>query len=504
MAFKKSSRENKRTLVSPQSLTQLSLGLLSLLGGHLLLAKPASAAFVSLLNPVIGGDSLGTPPFVVPTIPPNTNNAILRCSNSDIGTIPVGNVVPCFTAGGSTLEQVLQGQPGAPGGHVELNSIANSTYDFTKFTSLSGTLNGKDFLVRSTTQDDWFSNNNQLTRHFLTSALQTNGFDPKFLQPDNFDILVDTFINRGGPQRFADPNITYVLADDATGDLTLGMAGTLNASNLLKAFFSGVVDPADIPDVVQVSEVAYVAYNNPGYFFASGGAVDPFGTSGQSANDFGLIPGCDGGAADGLFDYPEAGCSYSADFQVTDVVGATPQTPVLPGTVDPVTNTNTFTNQQVVVGEPIWFDPPVAIGYEFIVTSGPDFSSIQLLPRLGSGPGSNQYTLFGDSGNSCNPDDLTNPLGTATGGVTFTFNPSVRCFLVTGIDEGLGLPADRYQPGQTGTTTPFPVELTFTETGTVTFTQTPVVPEPLTLLGASAAIGMGSFFKRRSVQSRKK
>jgi hypothetical protein len=465
------------------SSAKFSLGMFGVLCGSIVTAQPASAAFVSLQNPVIGGTSVASPPFF--TVPPATNNAILNCS------IPGGTVVPCATVGGSTLGNVLQGAPGSPGGHVELNPISSPSYDFTKFTSLSGTLAGNAFSVRSLVANDWFSNSNALTKKFLTDALQVNGFDPKFLEPTNFNPLVSTFIARGGPQRFSDPNITYVLADDVTENLTLGLAGTLNASNLLKDFFAGVVDPTDIPDIVQVSEIAAIDYNGlSGYYYALGGSSFPVSTSGQSSNDtvFNPISDCVGGAASGPLDYPEAGCSYSADFQLTQIVGATPQDPIFPDTITPG-GSYTYTGVPVSEGVTYWVDPPATIGYEFVAEAGgPFFASVQFLPRLGTGAENDELTILLDDGGSCN--NFVSNAGTVIGSSIFTFAPSVQCFAVTGINPSLGI--------SKGGSTPFPIALTFDGDGNVTFTQTPqVVPEPLTLLGASVAVGFGGLFKRR-------
>ncbi|MEB3174954.1 MAG: NF038130 family PEP-CTERM protein [Cyanobacteriota bacterium] len=474
-------------------LVKIALGVGIPLGSLSLGIMPGSAALVSLENPFIGGTS--------PT------DFILRCTSSNVGVIPVGNVVPC--PGGVTLDNVLQGGPGAPGGNVELHSVISPNFDFNEFTTLEGTLNNKSFYARSLTAKDWFDNNNAFTRKFLNDALQVNGFNPVFFQPANFDTLVNTFIERGGPQRFSDPNITYVLADDQTGDLTLGLAGTLNASNLLKQLFAGVVDPALIPDIVQVSEAVYVEYNTPGIFFALGGASPLFQvpTSGQSAVETPFIPGCPGGGATGVFD-PLAQCSYSADFQVVDVTGATPQNPFLPDPNIPIPPSGAVTFENITIPdtgpgtiEAIWFDPPAVVGFEFIVTSGPLFSTIELLPRLGSGPGSNEYYILLDDGGPDDCDNFSVDGGTALGGEAFTFASPVRCFLLTGIDEGLGLGPDRYAPGNTNSV-PFPVGFTFNGPGTVSFTQTPqVIPEPMTLLGAAVALGFGAQFKRKRSNS---
>jgi len=469
-----------------------ALSTVVVLGTSLIISQPATAG--SLQSPFIGGSAPG--------------NFNLRCS------VPGGSVINC--PGGTLLSDVLVGSLGNPGGHVELNSITFGQPNL--FTTLQGTLNGNNFLARSLTLSDWVnpdSTPTAFTTKFLNDSLQTNGFDPSFLVDPIFATLTNTFIARGGPQRFSDPNITYVTADDTTNSLAIGLAGVWNASNLLRNLFTGVIEPQLIPDVVQVSEALYVEYGTPSdsfyfsdYLFSTGGVLadttnGPFfvGSSGQSVQEG--FP-CFGGAIPGVLD-PRAGCSYSGDFQITSVVGSVPEQSILPepGNVDPVTGAVDFIDVPVLQQPALtWFDPPAVIGFEFVSSNpGTLFASIMLLPRLGSGPGSNEYDIFGGN-DTC--DAFSTSLGKATGGVEFFFENPVNCFAIGGIDAGLGLGADRYNPSNTNPGVPFPVGLTFDgNPETVSFTQTPVVPEPLTLLGASAAVGIGGFFKRRATKSRK-
>jgi hypothetical protein len=438
----------------------LSLGISS--GAFALAELPASAAFLSLENPSIGGTS--------PT------DFILRCSNSDVPAIPVGNVVPC--PAGVTLGDVLEGGPGSPGGNVELHSVISPDFDFSEFTSLEGTIFGKDFFARSLTEDDWFANDNAFTRQFLNDALVANNFDQFFF--DNFDTVVDTFIARGGPQRFSDPNITDVFVDDTDGTLTVGLAGVLNASGLLKQLFAGVVDPALIPNEVQVSEVVFVDYYEPGFLYSFSAA-----NSGQSSNDLPFNPACPGGAPSGVND-PLANCSYSGDFRVSQIVGQTPTTPVMPGGTTPgggflFPNFPVFNTDQT-----IYFDPPID-NYEFKVESGPLFTSANLPSGFGSGAGNNFYNILLDDGGSC--DNFVTAIGTAEAGIPFSFGGAVQCFAVTGVTS--------LESGD-----PFIVGLTFDSTGLVSFTKTPMpIPEPMTLLGAAVALGFGAQFKRKRSNS---
>jgi hypothetical protein len=166
---------------------------------------------------------------------------------------------------------------------------------------LTGQLGDKPFLARSLTADDWFSNDYALTKQFLSDALAAN---PGIVLPPGvtFDQLVAGFIASGGPQRFSDPNITYVFKDD-TEKLTVGLAGVYNASDLLKQSFPG----ATIPDVVQVSELVYVEFHGQSSYLYSFSA----GNAGQSG--IGGSPGCVGGAPSDI-NSPLAKCSYSGDY----------------------------------------------------------------------------------------------------------------------------------------------------------------------------------------------
>jgi hypothetical protein len=266
------------------SLKNLSLSASVVLGA--IAAMPAMAALTPLTMPIIGGTA--------PT------DFFLRCTNAEVGTIPVGLVQACPSQDPNVwLIPVLGGGPGAPGGHVELAaSSEQSGFDFTKYTSLTGKLGNQPFFARSLTASDWFSNDYALTKQFLSDALAAY---PGIVLPPGvtFDQLVAGFITKGGPQRFSDPNITYVYKDD-TEKVTVGLAGILNASVLLKQAFPG----ATVPDGVQVSELVYVQFKGQSSYLYSFSATN----SGQSGT--GGSPGCNGGAPSGIDD-PLAKCSYS-------------------------------------------------------------------------------------------------------------------------------------------------------------------------------------------------
>jgi hypothetical protein len=256
------------------------LGLGAALGVSVIAAMPAMA-LTKLTMPSIGG----------------ANNSFLWCSNADDPmNVPAGSVKPCSS--GVTLDQVLMGGPGAPGGNVELNNTS-SAFASNQYTSLTGDLGGKPFFARSLTASDWFSNGNALTKQFLSDALAATGIG--LPSGTTFDDLVAGFIASGGPQRFSNPNISYVFKDD-TEKLTVGLAGILDASPLLRVAFPG----ATVPDGVQVSELVYVDFHGQSKYLYSFSAIN----SGQS--DMVGIPGCPGGNP--AVNPALAKCSFSGDY----------------------------------------------------------------------------------------------------------------------------------------------------------------------------------------------
>jgi hypothetical protein len=136
----------------------------------------------------------------------------------------------------------------------------------------------------------------------------------------------------------------------------------------------------------------------------------------------------------------------------------------------------------VSAGVPIYIDPFVAIGYEYKIGDGdPLFASVRL-PDIGDVDG---YLLCLWSGASY---DCSTHLDAEE---LFTFANGAERFKVLDIDGGLD-PTD---------TTAFITELTFTDDGRFTGTQTPivtfVVPEPATLSLVGAGLVAGALLRRR-------
>ncbi|CCI04075.1 HAF repeat-containing PEP-CTERM protein [Microcystis aeruginosa] len=169
--------------------------------------------------------------------------------------------------------------------------------------------------------------------------------------------------------------------------------------------------------------------------------------------------------------------------------GTTPTNPLLP-TPNP-SNPDGFIFSGVIVGNnglgttnPIYFDPIVAVGYDYAVTGGPLFASVLIPNALPQGdsnfilelPGFGNYSLV--AGTTFNLLGV-NPLGFSD-------------FRISDID-----PAEMLDPTNP---TAFVTGLTFTAAGTVTVTQNPIVqntggvsvPEPSNLLGLGL-LGFGAF-----------
>jgi hypothetical protein len=166
-----------------------------------------------------------------------------------------------------------------------------------------------------------------------------------------------------------------------------------------------------------------------------------------------------------------------------EIIGETPSNPLLPEPTPPGDPSFRFITQ-VNAGDPgtgnrfLFIDPDVAVGYDYTVTGGPNFASVLIpdpLPR-----GDSEFLLeLGSFGNfpllAGTPFNLlgVNPLGFSS-------------FRISGIDTDELL--DPTNP------TAFITGLTFTGTGTVNLTQTPIIeniPDPVSTPEPSSLLGLG-------------
>ncbi|MFN6465493.1 MAG: NF038130 family PEP-CTERM protein [Nostoc sp. DedVER02] len=142
------------------------------------------------------------------------------------------------------VQKVLSGNAASPTGNVELRASSElKGFDFTKNTSLTGTIGGKTLTLSSLTSDDWFGIGKTTTTYgvsnlantWFSKVLSENGITSTLLTKLGYtqQTLFTGFLASGGFQRFSDPNISYVNQDDASGLISIGLAGHLDAKPLL-------------------------------------------------------------------------------------------------------------------------------------------------------------------------------------------------------------------------------------------------------------------------------
>nr|WP_315252318.1 nidogen-like domain-containing protein [uncultured Duganella sp.] len=177
---------------------------------------------------------------------------------------------------------------------------------------------------------------------------------------------------------------------------------------------------------------------------------------------------------------------YRFEVRSDALAGSTPYNPILPTNPSAGDGAWEFVNVPVSATNPVWFDPEVAVGYEYKVNgNGPLISSVILPQGIGDG----RYDIYVWEGG-----DWKLLQANVLGGETFTFDTAVDRFKVLGIEETAGLnPASPIA---------FSAGLVFTQDGTVNLSQhavsVTVVPEPSTyaMLGAGLAM-LGMLARRR-------
>ncbi|NEP50270.1 MAG: PEP-CTERM sorting domain-containing protein [Moorea sp. SIO3C2] len=170
----------------------------------------------------------------------------------------------------ASLSTLLQGNASNPGGNVELfassEELSNTDFaTYTDVTSLTGQIGGKDITFSSLTVADWLTDVGggiRLVDKWFNDALTANGLGALIgTFPGN--LAYGQFLANGGLQRFSDPNISYVNQNDTTGLIQIGLAGHLNARDML-AEVIGQVNPffaAFLPESIQASEIVKVDYD---------------------------------------------------------------------------------------------------------------------------------------------------------------------------------------------------------------------------------------------------
>ncbi|MEA5580945.1 NF038130 family PEP-CTERM protein [Nodularia harveyana UHCC-0300] len=166
----------------------------------------------------------------------------------------------------ANVAKVLENASAAnPTGNVELAASSETPgFDFTKNTTLEGTINGRNLIISSLTETDWTDTYKDTGLSFgqfwFNQALSANGFANLVGTPIG-QALFNNFVDNGGYKRFSDPNIAYVTQEDLNSPIKIGLAGVLNARDLL---FS-TVPPEFQPllagvDTIQASEIYRYTY----------------------------------------------------------------------------------------------------------------------------------------------------------------------------------------------------------------------------------------------------
>ena len=227
---------------------------------------------------------------------------------------------------------------------------------------------------------------------------------------------------------------------------------------------------------------------------ASGGAGGVGGkaavagwNAGAATNSYSLI-GSGTQNVTGLVDTSNVGTDGVWRFMVRsdEVPGSAPYNPVLPGNIDDGSAGWVFENMPVGTGTPIWIDPIVATGYDYLISNGPLVNGVTLLPGVGDG----RYDIWLKEGGEWKlfASDVA-------GGEHFEFGKSVDEFRITGIETDAAINPNSPIAFSTG--------LWFDAVGNATVTQTALtvdvlpVPEPATYGMLLAGLGMIGFAARR-------
>ncbi|WP_413175124.1 NF038130 family PEP-CTERM protein [Anabaena azotica] len=203
----------------------------------------------------------------------------------------------------TNVQNVLNGNATSPTGNVELRvSSEQPGFDFSKNTTLSGNIGGKNITLSSLTLSDWTTTYKNTGKSFgefwFDQFYNAAGLSSKeglikiaFGLPSNTPsasvrtAVFNTFKSIKGLERSSDPNISYVNQDDNSGLIKIGLAGHFN----LKTAYSQTGSPFAIfknlvSDGFQASEVVKYTYNGVTDYLYSFAATN----SGLVASDDGI------------------------------------------------------------------------------------------------------------------------------------------------------------------------------------------------------------------------
>lgn len=192
------------------------------------------------------------------------------------------NATNTFRNDNASLASILTGNAGSPTGNVELfansETLNNTQFNSnTKVTTLSGLIGGKSITLSSLTAADWSTNVGgglTLAQKWFQDALTANGLG-SLIGTTTGNNAFTAFLASGGRQRFSDPNISYVNQNDTTGEISIGLAGHLDAKSLLLPVVPNALKPLLAGKTIQASEIVKVSYNGgPAQFLYNFTATD--------------------------------------------------------------------------------------------------------------------------------------------------------------------------------------------------------------------------------------
>jgi len=189
--------------------------------------------------------------------------------------------------GGCTLDEALAGDLASPGGNIELNAVSETGDGIGTATTLTGDLNGTNITLSSLTTSDWYDGE-------APAAWALSWYAAMIEEATGGALVGHTasfgmFAGQGGLNRFSDPNVSYVNQDETSGVVSIGLAGHLDASAMIKAAIPSMA--LMVADSVQISEIVKYTYD---------GVTDYLWSF--SAEDSGQVESSDGVSHSGTYE----------------------------------------------------------------------------------------------------------------------------------------------------------------------------------------------------------
>ena len=252
---------------------------------------------------------VGSPAFAISITPTSLTGNFLIYDSDGTNTFQVPytglDQAKTILAGSCTVNAAdACDPPGSPTGNIELfaDSETGTYSSLSAFlnapvSSLKGTLFGQEITLSSLTGKDWFGPSGNTTygaatlaTEWFNAALTNNGFASVVQNTQIATLAFNTFLARGGFQRFSDPNLSYVTQETPTSGVLIGLAGHYDATDLLlsgfnnaqKAAFLRLRSPDKKGQPIQLSELVNVTYaGKTGYHYSFNAAKSGFTETGD-------------------------------------------------------------------------------------------------------------------------------------------------------------------------------------------------------------------------------